>query len=105
MSTRYKKNLVEEIEKEKQFQREQEKLHEKYNVKEPEVLVIEKSNLYKFTIRSIGNVIRITATLLLLVLAAIGMMTLLYPHIRNEWINEIYEIYEQLQLMIPGFGK
>lgn len=105
MSGRYKKNLVEEIKKEKQFQHEQERLHEKYNIKEAEVLVVEKSNLYKFTIRSIGNVIRIAATLLLLLLAAIGLMTLVYPQIRGEWMNAMHEIYEQLQLMIPGLGK
>ena len=50
----------------------------KYNLDE-DVVVVEKSNAYKFTVTVLINVIKTLATIIILILAAIGLITLIYP--------------------------
>lgn len=96
-----KKGIVQDIKKEKEFEESQEQLKNKYGIKEQEVVVVEKSNIYKFTINTVGGLIKLAATAALLVLAAVGLMTLVYPDIRTEFLQVIKSIYKQLQLLLP----
>lgn len=74
---------------------EQEELRKKYDIKE-EVVVKETSNMGKFMIKSIGGVIRIIATVAVLILAAIGIITLIYPESRQILFETIREAFEGL---------
>ena len=49
MAGKYKKGLVNEVKADIAYEKEQEKLKEKYNLDE-DVVVVEKSNAYKFTV-------------------------------------------------------
>ena len=74
---------------------EQEELRQKYGIEE-EVVVKETSNMGKFMIKSVAGVIRIIATILSLILAAIGIITLVYPNSRELFIDIIKAAFEGL---------
>lgn len=95
-----KNGIMDNILKEKEGQQKQEDLRKKYQVDDKEVMIVEKNNMIKFFIRVIGGVIRIAATIIILLLAAIGLLTLLYPEIRVELVAVLEEIYKQIQMML-----
>lgn len=96
---RFKKNIVEEAKRKNQEAKEQERLKEKYNIGQ-DVVVVEKSNTYKFTIKMLVNLMRTIITVILLMLAVIGLISLLYPAVRNQLIIVMSDIYDELKMMI-----
>lgn len=96
---RFKKNIVEEAKRKNQEAKEQERLKEKYNIGQ-DVVVVEKSNTYKFTIKMLVNLMRTIITVILLMLAVIGLISLLYPAVRNQLIIVMSDIYGELKMMI-----
>ena len=79
---KFKRKLVGDIKKELAQEKEQEKLQEKYKV-DPDVLIVEKSNMAKFLLRSIGRIIQTSAVITLLIFAAIGILSLVYSETRE----------------------
>lgn len=75
---------------------EQEKLHKKYKEEKPEVVIKEKSNTIKFLIKTLGHLLRIIAICLILALATIGALTLIYSHLRQEFLLIVQEIIAQI---------
>lgn len=94
--SRIKKSLVSQIKEKQEFDKQQNELKRKHGIEEKNVIVVEKSNMTKFLIRTIGNLIRISATIIILILASVGLTTLLYPHIRNEFLTILYQIMNQM---------
>lgn len=94
--SRIKRSLVSQIKEQQEFEKQQNELKRKHRIEEKNVIVVEKSNMTKFLIRTIGNVVRISATILILVLASIGLTTLLYPQIRSELLIILRQIINQL---------
>lgn len=92
---KYKNSLVTAVEERKKLQEEQNKLKEKHGIKEENVIVVEKTNMLKFLIRSLGTVIRVSATILLLMLAAVGLFTLAYVDIRTPFLTTLHEVLQQ----------
>lgn len=90
------KKFLEAYEEEAAKQQEQKRLHTKHDIKDENVIVVEKSNMIKFSIRSIGVVIRAGATMVLLCLAAIGLLCLIYPETRLPLQDVIVQIFNQL---------
>ncbi len=86
--------------KEKEEQQKQEDLRKKYKVDNKEVMIVEKNNMIKFFLRVFYGTIRIAATIIILLLAAIGLLSLLYPEIRTEFLVVIKEILSQLKIML-----
>lgn len=94
--SKFKKSMVGEINKEKQFEKQQEVLKDKYNIdKAEDVVIVEKSNTFKFTVTMLRNLIRVIATILLFTFATIGLITLVYPLSRDAFFEVINEIYTQ----------
>lgn len=65
-----------------QEREQQGKLREKYGIEE-KVVVKETGNMVKFLVRSAAGLIRIASLILLLLLAAAGLTTMLYPQLRQ----------------------
>ncbi len=61
---------------------EQEALRDKYGIEE-NVVVKETSNMFKFTVKTAASVIRFIASAVLIVLAAIGLISLIYTDVRE----------------------
>lgn len=90
------KKFLEAYEEETARQQEQQRLHTKHNIEDENVVVVEKSNMVKFSIKSMGAVIRTGATMVLLCLAAIGLLCLVYPETRQPLQAVIVQIFNQL---------
>lgn len=91
-----KKQFLAALEEEEAVQQKQEELHLKHDIRDKEVIVVEKSNMIKFSVRSIVAFVRLCATILLLFLAAVGLLCLIYPETREPLLTIIEQLYQQL---------
>lgn len=91
-----KKQFLEAIEEEAAEQQRQDDLHVKHNIQDKNVIVVEKSNMIKFSVRSIVALVRLSATILLLVLATVGLLCLIYPETRHAFLEIMKQIINQL---------
>ena len=69
---KYKESLVKKIRIEQEENQKQKKLQEKYGINE-NVRIVERNNMGKFFVKTIGKCIRIVAVIILFILAAIGL--------------------------------
>lgn len=100
--TKFRSGFTREAKKAIEQEKEQKRLHDKHGIDDPDTIIVEKVNMTKFLIRCIGRGIRIAATVIVFVLAAIGLMTILYPAIRTEFLTVFSEILYQVRTM-TGF--
>ena len=98
---KYKESLVKKIRIEQEENQKQKKLQEKYGINE-NVRIVERNNMGKFFVKTIGKCIRITALIMLFVLAAIGLIALIYPEIRQELIQVLGGVLTEGQKLIRG---
>ena len=96
MSNKFSTGLVREHREEREEQRRQELLKEKYDIRE-DIVVVEKSNTFKFIVRVLIRFVKTVALILLMLLAFIGLMGILFPDSRAELWNIAVEIYAQVQ--------
>ena len=71
--TKFKKTFVPDIQAKIDFEKEQEELKQKHNL-ETDKVVVEKSNMVKFTVNTVKEIIRTLASILVFILAAIGLV-------------------------------
>lgn len=90
------KKFMEAYEEETAKQQEQKRLHTKHDIEDENVIVVEKSNMVKFSIKSLGVIIRSGATIILLCLAAIGLLCIIYPETRQPLQDVVVQIFSQL---------
>lgn len=90
------KRFMEAIEEEEVKHQEQERLHIKHNIEDEHIVVVEKSNMLKFFIKCTGAVLRTMATILLLCLAAVGLLCIIYPETRQALQKIIEQLMNQL---------
>ena len=93
-----KKGLVKEAKKNRVKREQQKRLHDKYHANE-NVVIVEKSNTFKFTIATVQMFFKVCAAILIVILAAIGVSTLLYPSLRIEFIKICQEFLQQINLV------
>lgn len=86
------KNIKNKIEREQKVKEEQRKLHKKYKDIESDVVIKEKGNLIEYILRTVANIV-------LAILAAIGLLAIIYDSPRMELINVIKETINQIITM------
>lgn len=77
-------------------------MKKRHHIEDDRILIVEKSNMVKFLLRSMGRLIRTTAIIMLLALSAIGMASLLYPGPRRELAVIGIEMVHQLRGLLGG---
>lgn len=87
---------IDKVQKDKEFRHEQERLHEKHEGIEKDTVIIEKSNMFKFTIGMMTAILKTTCLILILIFATIGIFSLCYPNVRVELLKSILEIINQI---------
>lgn len=98
---KFKENmLVKAAKEEKEKQEEQERLRTKHHVEDEDVLIVEKPNLIKFLIRCGIRLVHVSATILIIILAAIGLIALIYPEIREVLMQVLERILQDAKHMI-----
>lgn len=96
--SKFKKKIA-TTKKEKKSRDKQQELKKKYKLHNNEnVLIVEKSNMIKFSIRLIANLIRLICTIAILVLAAFGLLTWVYPETRLDMVNVLNDLYLQFKM-------
>jgi len=98
---KYKESLVKKIRIEQEENQKQKKLQEKYGINE-NVRIVERNNMGKFVVKTIGKCIRITAVIILFFLAAIGLTALIYPEIRQELLQVLGGVLAEGENLIRG---
>lgn len=68
-------------------QNEQQRLKEKHNIQNENVVVVEKTHFFKW----LTLLFRVVFTIALFAVAAIGIFTLLYPDLRQEFLKILIE--------------
>ena len=99
---KFKKGGVREAKEALQQEAEQKNLHIKHKIDDPNTVIVEKSNMMKFLIRCAAGSVRVIASTAVLALAAAGVVTLVYPEIRREFLYVLKTILDQIRNMI-GF--
>ena len=74
--------LVTGYRQQQEQEKKQNELKSKHHIDDPNVVVVEKNNMAKFTIKTLISVLRTTANILLVLLAIIGVLALIYPETR-----------------------
>ena len=90
------KKFMEALEEQQEQDKKQQKLHEKHNIADGNVVVVEKSNMIKFSLRGLSAIIRLVATCIIIILAIIGLMCIVYPETRRPLINIFGQTFNQL---------
>lgn len=81
--SKFKTGLVKQVNEENAAIAQQQALHEKHHVEDPNVVVVEKRGIFKFTVRTLGSLIRVIAFSVLILLAIVGLIALVYPEPRD----------------------
>lgn len=90
-------------EEEKQEEKKQEKLKRKFGIQGKNVVIVERTNMIKFTVRVIAAIIRLAATILLIGLAFIGILALIYEGPRKELMDILWNAIDQIKQSVPFF--
>lgn len=88
--SKFKKSLVSKIQEQRVEEKKQSELKTKHGIETSEnVVVVEKSNIIKFLISTGGMLLRRAAQIVILILATIGLMTVIYPELRVPFLKLI----------------
>ena len=93
---KFKTGLVKEYKEKQAFQQGQEKLKEQHNITDEKVIVVEKSNMAKFTVKTLAALVKLLASAVLLCLAVTGLTALVYPSTRAALLILAQNILEQV---------
>ena len=94
---KFKTCLVKKYKEQQAFQESQEKLKRQHNVTaDKRIVVVEKSNMAKFTVKTITALVKALASAVLLCLAVTGLTALVYPSTRAALLILAQNILEQI---------
>lgn len=96
MATKFKGGFVQEYKQAQQEKAEQERLRRAHHIQDSSVVVVEKNTSVVSLLRILGRVIQTFAAILLVILAAIGILSLIYPAPRTEMIALFQEIWNHI---------
>lgn len=83
-------------EAEKSEKKQQEKLKRKYGITGKNVVVVDGSSTFKFTLRLLLGLVRFLATVLVLGLAFVGIVAIFYEAPRRELLIILHEVQIQI---------
>lgn len=96
----YKKRLGEKIAEKRAFDLEQQKLRKKYKVYEDGIIQVKRKHMLEILLHAAAYIIRTGSMIILLVLAALGLISLIYTGPRSELIVILQEVIGQLHTML-----
>lgn len=96
---KFKKGFVAGYEDKLLDEQNQDELRKKHGIEDENVRVVEKSSLIKFLIRTLGRIIRIMASIVFVLLVAVGVIALIYPQPRAA----VWEVGQEICLQVMDF--
>ena len=92
MRNKFKKGFVAEYKRTKQQKVNENRIKQKHHITDENIVVVEKSNTLKFLIRITVLLLKTAAWILLIILAAVGILCLVYPETRRALFDIVSEI-------------
>ena len=89
---KFKNKMAAEFEEQLEKERQQKMLHEKHKIEDENVIVVEKSGIYRLII----SLCKTVAAVAVFCLAAAGLLALIYPEPRNEMISILESAISQV---------
>ena len=95
------KKLTEDILNSKQREEEQKLLREKHAdlIIDENIVIVEKSNVLKFLINAIVSMIKVTASIAMILLCSLAIISLIYEESRLAIFNVLTSIYTEVKSM------
>lgn len=84
-----------DIKKEQQFKEDQAILHEKHEDISEDKVIVEKNVGVKATVNMAQNVVKAIFAVIVILLATVGILTLLYPETREVFFALVERLFEQ----------
>lgn len=100
MANKYKTGFVREYQQVRQQKEEEERIRQKHNITDENIRVVEKSNTLKFIIRILIMTVKTAAWIILIVLAAVGIISLIYPETRNALFTILFGIVDGTRTLL-----
>lgn len=94
------KKFIEAYEEDEAFHKKQNHLHKKHMIEDENIVVVEKNNIIKFSITSMVGLLRFTASVVLVILASIGLLCIIFEETRLPLINLLNDIVTQIRVEI-----
>ena len=96
---KFRKELVREVKREEENRKKQKKLREKFDIPK-DVVIVEKTNTFKFLVNVTGGVIKTAVLIIIFLLTVIGIVSLVLPVSRNELIHQFMITMKELRNFI-----
>ena len=100
MANKFKKGFAAEYNDRIKQQNEENRIKEKHRITDENVVVVEKANTLRFIIRITVLLLKTAAWITLIILAAVGILCLIYPETRTELFRILISIFEGTKTMI-----
>ena len=100
MANKFKKGFTAEYNQRIQQQTEENRIKEKHHITDKNVVIVEKTNTLKFIIRIMVLLFKTAAWITLIILAAVGILCLIYPETRTELFHILSGVFEGTKAMI-----
>lgn len=94
-----KKGLVREVEEKREAEKRQRELRKKHNIDDG-VIVVEKNNSIKFVTKLIISAAKTICAIGIVLLGAIGLISVIYPNVRMELFKVLNEIINEVLIML-----
>lgn len=91
-----KNGLMKQVRQEIEEEQHQEALRKQHGIEDENVVVVEKKSMMKFLIRLFIGFIKTIASIAGIILAGTGIMTLIYPDVRNEFIAVLLAVIDDV---------
>lgn len=98
--SKFKNGFAKEAKEVLKQEAEQKQLREKHGIQDSNTLIVEKNNLFKFCIRCFIKIVKIFVTAGIFLLASVGLMSLIYPDVREELMKVLFAIQKEITTMI-----
>ena len=92
--SKYKTGLV----KAYQEKLKQDKLKEKHNIKQDDIVIVAKSDFFKQLFKVLKSIVKIIVAITIILFATIGLYCILSEETRNILINNANEMLSQMNL-------
>lgn len=101
MQRKYNVVLQQKADADKENEKHQEKLKDKFGIEGQDVVVVERTNTFKFTVNTFISLICLLRNITLIALALIGILALCYPAPRTEVLLILQQAWEEIIRILP----
>lgn len=99
--SKYKKTLITKTKEDLAYEQSQKQLKEKFQINQPEVVIVEKFSIIKFITQKLIALLRLMIIIILLTLAMLGLTALIYPAPRTD----LFQIFQQAGQLLQSYIK